>query len=264
MVVLLLFSCVVARGESLQNPGFEQLTQDKPLRWDCFLLPQEGAVARVSPIAHGGQRSVMLHVPMPYERDPLNNWSQNVLDIPAGSNVHAQVYVRIEAATEAVLWVQCWRKSTGTILETLDSGKTQPLTGTLDWTLAAVDFVVPAGTDFLTVRCVLKGTGTAWFDDASVEISTAASIAEGESATVARPLLPAPSGSAAVPAASAPLAPATPVQEDIERLKRANLLLAETLDRLQVEVSALRAEVERLKARQGTPVNIPPLALPSP
>ncbi|MCH7908751.1 MAG: hypothetical protein IIB38_03945, partial [Candidatus Hydrogenedentes bacterium] len=42
------------------------------------------------------------------------------------------------------------------------------LSGTQDWTHVELDAEVPAGTDFIVVRCVLKGSGTAWFDAISV------------------------------------------------------------------------------------------------
>jgi len=238
-IIVLALSAADAPGEFLANPGFEQLKQNQPLHWACFLQSQEGAVARVSPVAHAGLRSVMLHVPVPYERDPLNNWSQNILCAQAGASVHAQVYIRTEAATEAALWVQCWRKATGTILQTADSSAARPIAGTQDWTLAEVDFSVPEGTDFLTLRCVLKGPGTAWFDDAALEIAAPEQALEGEHGQ-ARPEPP-----TEIPAPS--------VQEDIERLKRANLVLADTVERLQGDVAALRAEVERLRMQMETP-----------
>lgn len=255
-IAILALAAVDTPGERLINPGFEQLAQDRPAHWDRFLQPQEGAVARVSPITHTGERSVMIHVPMPYEHEPLNNWSQNILDVPAGAHVHAQVYIRTEAVTEAALWVQCWRKAAGTILQTSDSGTARPIAGTQDWTLAQVDFSVPEGTDFLTLRCVLKGTGAAWFDDASLEIASPRGVTEGEPALPNETPAPAPPG----------IAPVTPASEDIERLKRANLVLAETLERLQTEVEALRAEVERLRKQSETSRGQEPAALvpPSP
>lgn len=253
-IAILALAAADTPGERLINPGFEQLAQDRPAHWDRFLQPQEGAVARISPIAHTGERSVMIHVPMPYEHEPLNNWSQNLLNVPAGAHVHAQVYIRTEAVIEAALWVQCWRKSTGTILQTSDSGTAQPIAGTQDWTLAGVDLAVPEGTDFLTLRCVLKGTGTAWFDDASLEIATPRSVTEGEPALPEETPAPAPLKTANV----------TPASEDIERLKRANLVLAETLERLQAEVEALRAEVERLRKQLETSPSQTPAPLVPP
>ncbi len=223
------------------NPGFESLTEDLPSGWARFLQPQDGAVARSSAQAHSGARAVMVHVPMPYPEDPLNNWSQNIFGVAPGTRMRAQVYARTEAAGEAELWVQCWRKAPLAIAATFRSGEKKKITGTQDWTLAETEFSVPERTDFLTLRCVMHGEGTAWFDDVSLQVLEQEGEAEPASVDAPKP----------GPAPVAPQAPATPsgVSSDIERLKEANLLLAETVEKLQAECAELRQELEVLRAR---------------
>lgn len=169
-IILMGLACWPALGgeQLLQNPGFETVTQGMPQHWVPFVQPKDGAFARSSTIAHVGQRSVMLHTPTDYDKEPVNNWSQNLMQPLGGYTVSVQGAIRTEEAGEAVLWIQCWRKQPWGVIKYATSTDTQLITGTTDWQTVKFDVAIPTGTDFLTMRCVLLGTGTAWFDDIQI------------------------------------------------------------------------------------------------
>lgn len=152
----------------LANPGFEDLAGDKPARWDQFVQPMPGAAAKLTDTAHGGNYAVQLHIPTPYAKDPLNNWSQNIMGDFAGATLRISGFIRVEEAKEAALLVQLWRKKPWGVLGAATTSTDMPVYGTQDWQEVSMEVAVPEGVDFVTLRCILKGSGSAWFDDLSV------------------------------------------------------------------------------------------------
>lgn len=212
LAVVVLMASVIASAamaeDFIVNPGFEEHVGDTPHQWDAYIGAGEpdggggGAVAALDHRAYEGDACVRLHTPIPYERDPANNWSQNILADLAGRTVTLSAMVRLEDATEAVVWLQCWRKQPWGVLKVARTNARKPLHGTLDWTPVEMQVDVPKGTDFLTVRCVLKGAGTAWFDEVhlTADAQPAASTEEKP-----RPVkAPAAKTEAAAPASTAP------------------------------------------------------------
>ncbi|MCH7959751.1 MAG: hypothetical protein IID08_06455 [Candidatus Hydrogenedentes bacterium] len=161
--------CLVAGSENLlRNPGFDEVdAQGLPLRWDLFVMPMEGAEGRVESDASGSS-VVLLHNPQTYVEEPANNWSQVIIDDFEGKTLVLSAEVKTEEVGEAAVWLQCFRKNPARVLAAWTTNATTPLSGTQDWTHVELDAEVPAGTDFIVVRCVLKGSGTAWFDAISV------------------------------------------------------------------------------------------------
>ncbi len=195
MIRLLIALCVVSAANAamadnlVANPGFEVLTVDQPQRWEVFVQPQPGASGTLAPAAHTGDYAVMLHTPRPYDREPLNNWSQNILqDGLGGKTLRAEAVIKVAEVTEAAIWVQCWRRRPWSLIHTANSSFDTPVYGTQDWQQVSMTFEVPAGTDYLTVRCVLIGTGSAWFDDVTVtEVEADAGAAPVQPAAVKTP-----------------------------------------------------------------------------
>ena len=174
-VCLLLLCCLGARADGdnlLANPGFEALTADQPARWDTYVQPKPGAVARLDDVAHSGDYAVWLHTPTPYAKEPVNNWSQNIIADFGGETLRVAGFIRVVDAKEAALWLQCWRKKPWGVLAAASTSIDMPVYGTADWQEVSMEVEVPEGTDFVTLRCVLLGTGSAWFDDISVSRAT--------------------------------------------------------------------------------------------
>ncbi len=263
---VVIWACSAGNEDNLlANPGFEDIIVDRPARWDLFLLPQEGAAGRLDDVAHGGKYAVMLHIPMPYDRDPINNWSQNLFGDFAGKTVCAAGYIKVAEATEAALWVQCWRKRPWTLLLAASTSTESPFYGTRDWERVEMSLEVPKGTDFLTFRCVLKGTGTAWFDDLELtaaetkpEAKPAAATEQNTSDTSspaaetkvpeASPASPAelPPGAIATDTGAAAL---TAIEMEMARLRQANLELAGALQEIQAANTRLMDELMLLRGQ---------------
>jgi len=154
----------------LANAGFEQVDGLMPARWHLFVMPMDGAEGRLdadSPLA--GRFSAMLHIPEPYAKEPCNNWSQNIIDDFGGKELRVSGNIRTKEATEAAIWLQCYQKRPQKLLHLASTSVDSPLFGTRGWTPVDMRVMVPRGTDFVVLRCVLIGRGTAWFDSVAVE-----------------------------------------------------------------------------------------------
>ena len=170
-ILLLLTLSASSMAENLvTNPGFEEIVGSVPVRWQVFVEPMEGAQGGAdTKVFHGGRCSVGLHNPRRYEKEPANNWSQNIMRPLAGRILSVKGFIKTQAATEASIWVQCCRKTPMTVLSLSSTDDATPVYGTRDWTPVEMRIETPAGTQYLVVRCVLKGQGTAWFDDITIE-----------------------------------------------------------------------------------------------
>ena len=151
------------------NGAFDEARGGVPYQWQVFVAPMDGAEAALDDaIAFEGDHSIRLHVAEPYPREPYNNWSQNVMRPPAGERVELSAAIRTEDATRAEVWVQCFARGPLRELRRFTTADETPVFGTKDWTEVAMTIDIPPETDFLTIRCVLIGEGTAWFDAISL------------------------------------------------------------------------------------------------
>lgn len=249
----LLLAALAAHADDnlLANSGFEELTGTQPARWDVFVQPRAGASGRLVDEAHTGQFAVQLQIAEPYEQDPANNWSQNVIGEFGGKKMRLGGQIKVQEAEDAMIWAQCWRKAPLKLLYTASTSHRAPVYGTKDWDEAFIEFDVPQNTEFITVRCVLKGTGTAWFDDITLtEIGTAPR----------KPELPEP------PAEDAPAVKKTDAasvksdmkdglkgyvrdQIDLKRLEEENKLLRKNIDALKDTNTALEERIKALEEK---------------
>lgn|GEM_PF-629049 len=150
----------------LRNPGFEDGDQGRPEGWAYFLAPADGAEAVWDETVHrSGKRSVMLHIGNPYDQEVYNNWYQHVGTLPAGKKLILSGYIRSKEVTDAALWLQCWGERSQELLRLVTTSVGYPICGTGDWTYVQTSVTPPPEMAFVTVRCVIAGTGTVWFDD---------------------------------------------------------------------------------------------------
>lgn len=240
---LILFSLmwiVSARASNLLlNPGFEELDGGVPRHWHVYLMPMDGACAAAdSEVAQEGAASVKIVVPRPYPVDPANNWSQNVEHRLAGKDVLLAGHIKTEQATDAAIWLQAFRKRPWALLQQSSTSATMPVGGTRDWTPVEMRVKVPEETDFVVVRCVLQGQGTAWFDGLRLEEASGAT-----AAPVATPPQPAVPPSSTAPGVN----PAPSATDTLEALRDANRALIETNNALREKLDALEKELRRLR-----------------
>ncbi len=164
--ILAAAAAVAAPDNLLTNPSFEAMDGDAPVAWKSFVEPQAGAEASVdAKVCCDGDQSVRLHNPGTYATDPANNWSQNLTQALAGKTLILGGVIKTEQAGGAALWLQCWQREPWRVLSVATTSDEHPVTGTKDWTPVALKTQVPKDTDYVVVRCVIKGGGTVWFDD---------------------------------------------------------------------------------------------------
>jgi hypothetical protein len=233
--ILLMAAYAAAAEELLRNPGLEELDGRNPAHWDVFVMPtMDGAEGRLdAAVTRQGLRSLRLHNPEPYDQEPANNWSQNIIADLAETELRVRAHIRTDEATEAAVWLQCCSRRPWRILQTTTSSVETPIYGSREWTPVDMRVSVPEGTDFVVLRCVLLGRGTAWFNSLSVEGTPAqATQREPESG------------------ASDARAPGTTAVTDAELIK--NLMetqqaLLETSQALRAANDALLKQIEKLR-----------------
>ena len=148
--IALLFAVSASAGELLANPGFEKVDGDTPARWHVFVKPMAGAYGRLDDRKpFEGRLCAKLHVPEAYENEPYNNWSQNVLADLGGKQLALDARIRTDDATEAAIWVQCYRKKPFALLHLATTSTDSPMYGPRDWTPVHMGIHVPAGTDLV-------------------------------------------------------------------------------------------------------------------
>ena len=248
-------------GENLlANPSFEDRMPDgRPRGWTYYVMPQPGAFADVDPLSFGGENAIMLHNPEPYADEPANNWSQVVVADVGGKQIEFSGFVRTEAASEAALWLQCFQQAPTRVIAAQTSALNDPLSGTTEWTRLSTGLVAPPSTDFVVVRCVLKGVGSAWFDELRLDIVGEAQV----------PL-------EAIEPAEDPIddAPDVPVEQSAldsddllqlsQALQRAIADLAASNSQIASRVRELQEEVQRSRASVDATTNTPAAYGPHP
>jgi hypothetical protein len=260
-LLLALCAAAVGGGNLLANGGFEELAGERPARWDVFVAPfpaergetPEAASASVSQTAAAGTLAVTLRNPLAYPTEPYNNWSQNVLVPLGGKTVELSGRIKTEDAEGgAGLWVQCWRKNPLRVIAIANTAVAYPLYGTVDWSEVKAGLTVPAEAELLTVRCVLKGAGQAWFDE--ISLSEAATPEPVVAAATAAPAVETAEGPTEAPKAAA----VDGVEQEFDRLREANMMLAEALEavrednrRLLEDLLALRENMRQLQEALG-------------
>jgi hypothetical protein len=251
-VIFVIAAAAACSENLLQNPGFETLEHGVPRGWNFYVEPKQGAAASVDDsTAREGGRSVKLTIPEPYYRDPANNWSQNILRDLGGKRLVVRGSIKTDDAGEAALWLQAYRKKPWAVLAQESTTDKTLITGTNDWTPVEMTVDVPEGSDFVVLRCVLRGHGTAWFDGLSVEIADvpvrpAASPTAPEAPKVPSPPTIAQPNPVGLSPGSTELQRAQDaLRAANEALKQSNAALTQQIEQMRREIEDLRAQVKR-------------------
>lgn len=248
-----------AAGETnlLKNGGFEEVDGDRPAYWNLFVQPEPAAEGRLdNQTVAEGSYAVLLRNPDTYPKDPCNNWSQNVSPVVAGRTVVAGGRIKTAGAASASLWIQCWRKDPWGVLRVASTGDAMPVQGEMDWKPVAVRLTVPPDTDFIVVRCVIRGAGCAWFDDLRLVEAQPDPPGTGEiPAPVSTPKPPADRDSAL----SGLARETASMTKAIESLRETNEMLKQDLTRMREEIEALRKNIESREPSAQPVKKAPPL-----
>ncbi len=176
----------------LPNGGFELASQDKPGRpasWNFAQKYTEGKIEWVTDLVHSGERAVKLEAVRYAPPEDASGYGA----ISCGSDW-------FEApAANATIEVSAWIKAKEVIspgsyymlrftLYVYDETKRKKMVhwdiacveGSFDWKQFSSKMIVPEGAGYMRVACQLTAcTGTAWFDDVSVQVARPALTVEG-------------------------------------------------------------------------------------
>lgn len=270
-VVLLVLPLPAAAENLLVNPGFERLERGMPTGWHVFVAPMDGAEGSIdAENVQAGRYAVRLHNPKPYDTEPANNWSQNILEDLGGQKLVVSGSIKTREATEAAIWIQCFRKHPWGALLFDTTSTDSPVYDTTDWTRVEMQIEVPRGTDFLVLRCVLKGRGTAWFDSVAVEDAQSADRSPGlrrpDTLGNARHRTPEPPASPARPETVDTTDVRDRLAETLEAAVVANRELRETNKQLAEQIRALNEDLRQLRVdivkATESPRPVPPPLMP--
>lgn len=253
-----LTGAAAAAGQLVLNAGFEQAVNSRPRRWELFVQPMDGAYGRLTEDAFTGGHAVMLHIPQPYAKEPANNWNQTIFGAFSGQTLEVTGMVKTEAATDAAIWLQCWQQP-ARLLYVATSAATMPLYGTADWREVRFEVTVPEQTDFLVLRCVLQGQGSAWFDDIALSVRED-KVPSGTDNTADEVSAPATADTAPPPASDtteAVLDATRALRETVAQLRESNAALQEQFQAIEAELEEVRAALSVLTAESPATTTAP-------
>lgn len=248
---ILVMILTAAGNNLLMNPGFESVRDNAPARWDLFVMPREGCRGEIDEeTTHEGLYSVKLHNETPYDKEPANNWSQGITANLRNRELRVSGWIKTQGATEAAFWFQAFQRSPLRILAFESTASDRPVCGDTDWTEVEMRVTVPNETDFVMLRCVLLGEGTAWFDGLAVEDARQSEPEKPDqtpAGAVKDETSPQPRTD---PTGAAPSQSSVSLEElrtSRQALADANRTLRELNTSLLAQISALQAEIERLR-----------------
>jgi len=272
--IIALGSTGIAIGQAgpLSNSGFEDLQDLMPADWKVFVAPQPGANGELdSTHAFEGRNSVRLHIPTPYNVEPANNWSQPLPLTKGGVRVRISAHIKTSDATEAAVWLQCFQRDPWMVLKQVSSSTDSPVYGTMDWTPVEFEALIPNGTDYAMIRCVLKGHGTAWFDNVTVDLASEPKVEPKslQATTRETPIEATPPDPESIsPPKPKPIStepprpkPTPTAQAANDELRQSNEALANQLQQLQAEIAELRAVLTH-PVPVSDPDDLPPPLVP--
>ncbi len=268
--LLLLVSVSFAHAQNLlANPSFDAVdTQGRPEHWDLFVMPMQGALGELDASPLGPPFAAKLFIPKEYPQDPANNWSQTIMAEFEGNSLRVSGSIRTDDATEAAIWLQFCRRNPFRVLGAYSNSAASPVRGTREWTSVSFVAEVPENTDFVVVRCVLLGKGTAWFDDLAVERIETEDTEESEESEEAKPEEPSPSVEPAAPDehANELIEANAALRDALSSMTETNKSLITQIGQLQDELQSLRADIAASTKTVPQPESkpVPPPAEPAP
>jgi len=160
----------VASTLQLLNSGFEQKSgTNLPIDWK--LVPAAGYnVSQVDDVKHLGAHSLKIEG-KPHDASASINVKQKFpVDYKQVKRIKVAAYIKTEQLKgNVVLWYQIWN----TKEKQIDFGSSESLgvmaTGTKNWQKYAMEFIVNKDAKNIVFGAYIRGQGTVWFDDFSIE-----------------------------------------------------------------------------------------------
>ena len=157
----------LAAARPFENGGFEQGADTAPLHWREVETDDEHRMSWVAESPHGGKRCARCDVDAGAAPSWVKYVQEGVRVLP-DADYRLEAWARAKDAKGRVGWfIHVHGDKPMVVNKHQDLGE-----GTYDWRKVAVDFHTPPDGVSLTVGTVLRGTGTAWYDDATVTLLT--------------------------------------------------------------------------------------------
>ncbi len=149
----------------LRNGGVELGKGDTPTGWVHDAADAMHVASWASDESHSGRRSLKLSVARGAEHTWIST-RQSGTHLSAGGRYRMTAWVKAEGVIGYAGWYIHIGNAMNTMMEApmLSAGD-----GTFGWKSVSLEFTVPQGADRADLGTVLRGTGTAWFDDVSLE-----------------------------------------------------------------------------------------------
>ncbi|PJJ61877.1 carbohydrate binding domain-containing protein [Compostimonas suwonensis] len=155
-------------GPVVSNSGFESDPIDAN-GWDTFSWSGSPAITWATDQVHGGSRS--LRVTNASSAFGGVNRDGNRVPVEASTSYTLEGWVRTDSVSsptgEGAYWAIGFADAAGNWIGT--STYTDVLSATHDWTQVSATVTSPANAAYATIGARLNGTGTAWFDDVTLE-----------------------------------------------------------------------------------------------
>jgi len=146
----------------LVNGGAEA-GRDSPEGWDPVETDAQHVVTWVTTNPHSGQRCFQTTV-APGAEPTWVKWMQANIPVTAGARYELRAWVRAQDVVGSAGWfIHINGAQPQLVNQTLNGGD-----GTFDWRELTCTVEAPPGAADATIGTVLRGTGTAWFDDVSL------------------------------------------------------------------------------------------------
>lgn len=170
ILTFLLLWCSAGTGWAQQplNLGFERASTEgfsRPWNWTPLSYAPGARVLIDSTVVHGGRRSLRIERPAGPAFEGAHAFAAYLHPLAArGKTIRITGWIRTaQLEGRAYLTIQSWANFEVLASDTLSSTPGR-------WTRGFAEIAVSPSTETIVITANLEGTGTAWFDDLSLEI----------------------------------------------------------------------------------------------
>ena len=146
------------------NGGFERGTGEMPASWQAKEIDPQHRITWARGEGRDGGRCVRVDV----DPDARPSWVGAVrrqTGVVPGTRHRIEGWIRTRDVQGNAGWfVHAGNTRNSQLLNRTSA----PVSGTTQWRAIAIEFTAPPEADSLTIGTVLRGTGTAWFDDVTI------------------------------------------------------------------------------------------------
>jgi hypothetical protein len=183
LVIILMISCICINAEEsrnlIKNPGFEKAGDKAPRFWSIGKRDLKGDILIVSDIKHSGEKSVYIkstskNLNTSGSLKALEIYSNFVKAPTAGIMLQVSIWLKSQNVISPGKWFKCrfticFADKKEKVFKHYDIAS---LDGTTDWKKIIKKIVIPKGSKYFKVICLLSNcSGEAWFDDIVVSIA---------------------------------------------------------------------------------------------